>query len=275
MNIWIPRSVIIRNIVDRISARTFRHRHDYVQTGFVLNGILTVELDSGAGFTVKAGEFFCVAHRQEHVIANTCGQDVHSIDLRFKVNLADREVTGRDLPGGKSLGGMVNYSFKIPRPSARPIRPLLERMRDLDEKAVLAREFIHQLTLLRLAGIVEDLPKENRRRSTDTAGEHAALVRAIDVIQAKYRQPLDIESLAQAAGVSKWYLCRLFARHIGQSPKQFLIRHRIDMAKRLMTEYGEIPLKEIAHRAGFADVQDFSRTFRKVEGCSATQFLKS
>jgi AraC-like DNA-binding protein len=275
MNIWLPRSVIIRNIIDRVSGRTVRHRHDYVQAGYVLNGVLTVELGPQKAFIVGAGEFFCIALRQEHVIANTCGQDVHSIDLRFKVNPADREVKDRDIPGGKSLNGLVNFSFTIPRSSAGPIRGLMERMRDLDEKAILTREFTHRLHLLHLARIAEKLPKKNRHRFFDTAGEHLALVRAVDVIQARYHRPMDIETLADAAGVSKWYLCRLFARHIGQSPKQFLIRHRIDVAKRLMTEYDTTPLKEIAHRTGFADVQDFSRTFRKVEGCSPTQFLKS
>ena len=55
------------------------------------------------------------------------------------------------------------------------------------------------------------------------------------------------------------------------TPMQYLIHHRIHVACSLLTDT-ELPVTEIALRAGFFDLSHFGRTFRKHMNCSPATY---
>ncbi|MBN8215410.1 MAG: helix-turn-helix domain-containing protein [Spirochaetes bacterium] len=75
------------------------------------------------------------------------------------------------------------------------------------------------------------------------------------------------DALKRALSKAAWdspYTSRLFARRYGATPKQYLIRLRLERARELL-ESG-MPVKEVAHACGFTDELYFSRLFRKKDG---------
>jgi AraC family transcriptional regulator len=88
------------------------------------------------------------------------------------------------------------------------------------------------------------------------------LRRTTAYIEAHLAQELSVTELAAVAGTSPAYFARLFRQATGQTPRQYVIRCRIERAKCLLRET-EWPLIEIGHHVGFTDQSYFTAVFRK------------
>jgi signal transduction histidine kinase/ABC-type sugar transport system substrate-binding protein/AraC-like DNA-binding protein len=124
--------------------------------------------------------------------------------------------------------------------------------------------------------LAEDELAEALRRTLDRdeplAAHTSALVkRAIGFIQQHYDEPLSRQAIADAVGVSKDYLGRIFHQELGLSPWEYLIRYRVLRAKELLqtTSYS---VAEIATRVGFDSATYFSHIFHREAGCSPRAF---
>lgn len=72
-----------------------------------------------------------------------------------------------------------------------------------------------------------------------------------------------VEMLAGRLGIGARHLTRLFARHLGASPLQMAKTARVQRAKRLLDET-DLPMTEIALRAGFGSLRRFNSAFAEV-----------
>jgi len=74
-----------------------------------------------------------------------------------------------------------------------------------------------------------------------------------------------VGALAERLGVGPRHLGRLFQRHLGASPAQTAATLRLHRAKRLLTDT-DLPMTEIAERAGFGSLRRFNATIRAAYG---------
>lgn len=72
-----------------------------------------------------------------------------------------------------------------------------------------------------------------------------------------------VEDLAVRLGVGARHLSRLFQRHVGARPTQVAKTVRVQRAKRLLDET-DLPLADIAFRAGFGSLRRFNAVFAEV-----------
>ncbi len=72
-----------------------------------------------------------------------------------------------------------------------------------------------------------------------------------------------VEALAARVGIGPRHLLRLFRKHLGASPSRVAQTARVQRAKRLLTET-DLPMTEIAHRAGFRSLRRFNTVFQQV-----------
>ena len=86
-----------------------------------------------------------------------------------------------------------------------------------------------------------------------------------------FRDPnLNIEAVCNIGFMSVSSLQRAFNKYLRVSPKQYLIRLRMNHALNLLT-MNELSVKEIAFACGFTDEKYFSRAFKKRYGYPPTQ----
>ncbi len=100
------------------------------------------------------------------------------------------------------------------------------------------------------------------------------LRQAIEYIQTHLGENLSLTDIANELGISQYYFCHLFKRSTGMSPHQFLIRQRIEQAKRLLRQ-PERTITSIAMECGFANQSHFARYFRQHTGMNPNQFRRS
>jgi AraC-like DNA-binding protein len=97
------------------------------------------------------------------------------------------------------------------------------------------------------------------------------LRRARDHIDRNYAAPLDLDSLARVAGVSKFHFARSFEATYGETPIRYVTRRRIERAQDLLRS-ANLTVTEICMLVGFASLGSFSSRFSELVGESPTAY---
>ena len=84
---------------------------------------------------------------------------------------------------------------------------------------------------------------------------------------------LSVEALAEHVAMSERSFQRLFTRETGVSPGKYVERTRIDAARRLL-EQTEDGVAEVAASCGFATVETFHRSFRRLVGVTPAEYRR-
>ena len=97
------------------------------------------------------------------------------------------------------------------------------------------------------------------------------LRRARDHVDRHYAEPLDLEVMARAAGLSKFHFHRLFAATYGITPAAYVSRRRVERAQDLLRATN-LTVTEVCHAVGFSSLGSFSSRFREIVGETPRQF---
>lgn len=100
-----------------------------------------------------------------------------------------------------------------------------------------------------------------------------AVRNAIIFLRENYADTYNAAQTAAVVGLSQSHLRALFEKWLGESPKQFHTRCRIDQARRLLNEQ-HLPVAEVAFHVGFPDPHHFSRVFKQVMGVAPSHYNK-
>ncbi len=105
-------------------------------------------------------------------------------------------------------------------------------------------------------------------------GNHPAVLKTIQEIEARLYTAISIEDLAQEAGLSHNHLTRLFRTAFGKTIVGYIQERRITRARYLLL-YSTLPIKAIAAEVGIPDLHLFNKTMRRVLGASPRQVRAS
>ena len=97
------------------------------------------------------------------------------------------------------------------------------------------------------------------------------LTRVLRFMEEEISRPLGVEEICRKFRLSPVGLFRLFRKHIGISPINYLIRRRIEFAEELLL-LSTYSIKEIADRVGYPNAHYFSGEFRRVTGMSPREY---
>ncbi len=105
------------------------------------------------------------------------------------------------------------------------------------------------------------------------ARTNVAARKAAEYIQQNYFRDITLEEVAELVQKSPNYFSHIFKKVIGVSFSEYLNRIRITEAKKLLRT-GNLMAYEIADKVGFQDYKYFNQVFRKLEGCSPSEYRK-
>ena len=97
------------------------------------------------------------------------------------------------------------------------------------------------------------------------------LVRAKDLADARYFEPLTVADLARAARLSPAHFSREFRRTFGEAPHQYLLTRRLERAAALLRDTDR-SVTEISFAVGLASVGSFTTSFRRMYGATPTAY---
>lgn len=185
----------------------------------------------------------------------------HSLYIEFEMNAeGDRLENEEALPyrcgenGPRESDEALFYSLRPPKASTP------------------AHTFRTKARILELLARLMEQAEENGAKKPE--GEQAQKIRsALRYVQLHYMENITESEMAQAAGYSVYYFCRLFKRLTQLTPMQYVVRYRIEKARvRLLTT--DEPVEIIMEKTGFHHYSYFWRVFKRVYGCSPWEYRK-
>lgn len=100
------------------------------------------------------------------------------------------------------------------------------------------------------------------------------LTRAKDLADARYFEPLGVDDLARAAGLSRAHFSREFRRAFGESPHAYLLTRRLERAAALLRGTDN-SVAEICLAVGLQSIGSFTTSFTRTFGRSPTAYRAS
>jgi AraC-like DNA-binding protein len=97
------------------------------------------------------------------------------------------------------------------------------------------------------------------------------LLRARDLADARYFEPLGVDDLARAAGLSRAHFSREFRRSFGESPHSYLLTRRLERAAALLRGTDRSVI-EICLSVGLQSVGSFTTSFTRTYGMPPTAY---
>jgi AraC-like DNA-binding protein len=100
------------------------------------------------------------------------------------------------------------------------------------------------------------------------------LLRARDVMDRRYQEPLNVDDLARVAYMAPTHFIREFNRVFAETPYRYLQRRRVERAMFLLRHSGRT-VTDICTDVGFTSLGSFSRTFTSIVGVAPTAYRET
>jgi len=110
----------------------------------------------------------------------------------------------------------------------------------------------------------KNLPKEHRQ----------SIEKTINYILKHLDKDLSLETLAEVANYSPFHFQKLFKDAVGDSPKQYVKRMRLEVAAHYLVVHPKKPVSDIAEQTGFSSPAVFARAFKAYFGITAEELRK-
>jgi sigma-54 dependent transcriptional regulator, acetoin dehydrogenase operon transcriptional activator AcoR len=123
-------------------------------------------------------------------------------------------------------------------------------------------------TLVKFPGTLQAVP------SMESGLPRYKLRRVMAYVDARLGGPISLDDLANVAGVSRFHFHRQFRKTVGVTPREYVLRARIERAKGLLTE-SDLTVGEVSGAVGFADQSHFSNIFRRLTAMTPRGFRNS
>jgi AraC family transcriptional regulator of arabinose operon len=149
---------------------------------------------------------------------------------------------------------------------------LINKLIRISTGDALTKDVLANLTLKEL--LIRIMQMQNLHEVSDNMHELSTGSRfayVLDYIRVHLTEKLNINALSQMAFMSKPSFFRAFKYELGISPVDYIIKERIQFAKQLMNNpYNSI--SEACFKAGFNNLNYFSRAFKKIEGITPSGY---
>lgn len=239
-----------------------------------------------------APTLFCLSELDEPRLESSSAVTVRSVlfhpeaindALSFeRLRAADQGFTATEMQDASMLAGFIERGpdyrgqLSIDPPTSRRVATLLSAMEG---------ELVGQGTAFwpcrARSYLIEAIFVAERAYSAFSgrdAGVECALVGECDDVDAvitflhtHYQEKITIDGLVRAFHTNRTTLAERMRAATGTSTMTYVTSLRIGLAATLLHDT-QVPIREVAERVGFRDLTHFGRTFRKVIGCSATEY---
>lgn len=230
----------------------FEERHERASVAVVLDGSFVYRSGGGRAL-MSPGSLLLGNHQACFACAHDHGRGDRCVAFQFDRSFV--EAAAADLLGAGRAG--------FPRhrlPPVEALAPLVAGARALAEAPDPAGPATEELAVALLSAALR-AAHEADEPAISLRDEHR-VAQALAMIEAGWQDDLRLADLAAAAGVSRHHFLRVFRAVVGVTPYRYVLARRLTAAATaLSTDRGTV--LDIAVAAGFPDLSDFTRRFRR------------
>jgi AraC-like DNA-binding protein len=240
------------------------HVHDAFSIGFIEQGRTTFDLEGTAHIATTGRIVFIGPH-----LAHACNPDPDS-NMAYTMFYIDPAWL---LAVARELFGPDARPPRFPDPVVDDPR-LVERLRGLQQAIADEADRLERESLL-IQGLAEAITRHGEpgpAQEVRSGGRDA--VKAVRAYLTDHlTEKVSLDELAEAAGLSRYHLLRVFQAATGLPPHAYQNQLRVDLGKRLLAQ--GMPVSQAALETGFTDQSHFTRVFRQYTGATPGQYRDS
>ena len=244
-------------VTPRVRVRSWHHRfgrtdfppatHGFVEVAWLLDGTATYRIGARE-ISISSGQGIVVPARTEHATRISPGARAGSAWIASEMvsdvtaSLGRKPLTEATLLEDAAHVARVGALLQTEAEATRPGQLLA----------------VDALAEALVVAIVRAVPDAAR------AARDPRIANAVALIESRYSEPLSVDDLSRAAGISRFHFSRMFRDELGVSPYQYLQRVRVERADELLARGHGVT--EAALSVGFRDLGRFARAFREQTG---------
>jgi AraC family transcriptional regulator len=149
---------------------------------------------------------------------------------------------------------------------------ILNALRDRTAEDTLYIETTAQMIAVHLARTHSTRSRPQRVAPADGLSRQR-IRRLLDFIEAHLGGDLSLEAMAAEVELSPFYLARVFKAELGQSPHQYVLARRVELAKELLRKSNQT-IAEVAFASGFSSQSHLTNWFTRMVGVSPAAYRR-
>lgn len=213
------------------------------------------------GEAFSAGDCYYVVPGELEIIESDKDDPYESAWIMVRGRRAAELLSKADFPSHNSV-----FRFEYADKCAELIKKYIfetEYQNDFVEACAIENVF-YQIMAYHFINI--DPPKTNGNKASEIA----------EFIEKNYNTDIKIQDLCNIFYLSKNYICTIFKKEYGITPKDYLISYRIEKAKQFLRfENEKLSISEISFSIGIDNPLYFSRCFHEKTGMSPSEYRKN
>lgn len=226
--------------------------------GYVLTGAGTFQID-GRLFTANAGDAFVAPAGTEQMYYPADAGEWTFVWMNVRGPLVLELLRAYDL----------RNRYLYPSASVESLLRKALSLAELKNAKDIAR--LHKSLNVVVAEIVMELAFSSKR--TARAELSPEVVKIKNFIDRNVERHITLDDLSEVSSLTKRHLTRVFRKEVGTTPYDYLLSHKIELAKTLLLNTN-LTVAEIASKLQFADPYYFSNFFKRKTGFPPSRFRK-
>jgi len=216
---------------------------------YVISGKGYIECE-GEKFSVEAGDCYVLGNHKSHMYYSDKETPLHKIWINVRGPFIDTVLKLYKL----------NQPVVICKINALP---LFLEMKHIMENPSMEYDMQSDAVAVKLTELILLI----YRTGTSGLCRSSSLAKIKRHIDLSIRFDESVEDIARAFYINPSYMIACFKKEYGLTPKQYMLRRKMEAAKQLLAE-SETEIKDIAATLGFSSVYHFSNTFKALTGIS-------
>lgn len=252
------------------------HWHDHFEIGVVYRGELELCTQQGR-MILKAGEGYFLNANVLHL----CRAVEGTKEACIHTQLFTRQIlSGTGLIGRRYIATVENCVALECVPLYPDCNEHLSILGEINRAFEAAEEDAHGYEIFVSAhlcaawGGIYRLMKPEIEKAQGQPREDAVRAKTmLSFIYENYMNPISVKQISAAAGICERECFRCFDEVLGTTPLNYLNKHRVSVASRMLVETGNT-VSEVAENCGFSNSSYFGKVFHRLMGCSPGEYRK-
>lgn len=247
------------------------HSHDHTELFFVMSGSFQ-EWICGAEYKVTSGDVIVINPGQvHHHIISGSGEPVILFyfgfsDYHFR-GMEQNHFTFPDQLPVFHTEGLVRQDI-----SNLCFRMICERYGNQVGQYFMQKSYLTQLLLLLIRQIRTPSRQTASSYPFETHQKSYVVNEIRQYLSEHYSEKISLDLIAKNMYLSSAYISKIFKEETGETPINYLIKLRLQHAKKQLEERDRQSIKEISTSVGYDDVYYFSKLFKKYYGVSPQNY---
>ncbi len=248
------------------------HWHDDLEFMYILSGTMEYNVN-GEIITIHKGNGIFVNARQMHYGFSSAKQECEYICILLHPMMLctsgsiDRDFVSPFIADNSIPYILLNRGIDWQKEILDDIEKMYQYKDNKSAQLYIQSLFYHIWILF-----TENAMKAEQKRKQD---RNLSVVKdMLAYIQKHYTEKVTLDNIAKSGNISKSTCLVIFKKYLCDTPTNYLINYRLNNSLNLLKET-DLSVSEVALSVGFNGISYFTETFRKVYGCSPSEYRTS